>query len=134
MRVKGNPLEVKFSHIEYEKDGKKFYKTIARCEVGWSNVPELIYGTYFDMFGKVGYMGDVVNLYAETVCKPEDTFDPKKGERIARKKIMKKFMSQVRQASEKRLETLCREWNELEEMYQDASKSINKILAYLQSE
>ncbi len=134
MKVKGTPLNVKFTHVDYTKEGEVFHKTIAKCHVDCMNVPEIICGTYFSMFSKDDICGDDVFLYAETVCKSGDTFDPVKGEKIARKKIMKKFMSQVRQASEKRLETLCREWNELEEMYQDASKSIDKILAYLQSE
>lgn len=134
MKVKGTPLKVEFTHIDYTKDGEVFHKTIAKCHVGWMNVPEIICGTYFAMFSKNDIYANDVFLHAETVCKSGDTFDPVKGEKIARKKIMKKFMSQVRQASYKRIESVSSELFDLEELYDQSETSMIKIIEYLRKE
>jgi hypothetical protein len=80
------------------------------------------------------YGDRVVTLYSSTVCKNGDTYDPKTGERIARKKIMKQYMSMVRQAAIKQLEINVIENATLADLADGADNCRNKIIEYLENQ
>lgn len=100
-KFKGDPLNISFQHIVYtDKNGDPVYKTVARCNVDGNNIPYQVFDKFFEMFANDKcFTCYTVSLYAETVCKGNDEPDFKKGERVARKKIMKKYMSMVNQAT-----------------------------------
>jgi hypothetical protein len=137
MKVKGCPLRCEFNHVEYvDGNGTTVHKTYAKCFVDAWNVPDLIYSTFFSMFAnEMSKYGDrVVTLYSSTVCKNGDTYDPKTGERIARKKIMKQYMSMVRQAAIKQLEINVIENATLADLADGADNCRNKIIEYLENQ
>lgn len=134
MKMKGEPLEVKFTHVE----NGTVKKTIARCTIKDSNVPLAVYHEFFELFepemNKVVSYYPSVRLYAKTTCAPDDTYDPVIGEKIARKKIMKKFMSMVRQAANKKIADLNKQLAKCKELKEFAAKSEIKIIDYLREQ
>lgn len=134
MKMKGEPLEVKFTHVE----NGSVKKTIARCTIKDSNVPLAVYHEFFELFepemNKIVSYYPSVRLYAETTCDPDDTYDPVIGEKIARKKIMKKFMSMVRQAADKKIADLNKQLTKCAELKEFAAKSEIKIIHYLRDQ
>ena len=87
---KGEPLKVTFSH-----HGNV---TVARAKICWNNIPELLQPRFEYMFTPNGALP--MSLSTKTICRELDTYDEVKGEKIARKKLIKRFMSMIRQAAE----------------------------------
>ena len=133
MKIKGEPLQVKFTHVN--NDSVK--KTIARCKVRSENVPYLVYNEFFDLFqdkSKNFEWDCYASLYAETTCKDSDKYDPAIGEKIARKKIMKKFMSMIRKAADYKLKEKIKEENEIFDLLSFAMRCENDIVKYLREQ
>ena len=134
---KGFPLFVTFRHVDYtnEKTGEIFHKTIAKSVVDPQNVPCVICDKFFEMFAN-----DKVNvcwestIYAETVCKSSDTNNPEIGERIARKKIMKKYMSMVKQAAKAQAREYLNQASDLIFLSNDAERCQKEIIDYLKNQ
>lgn len=132
-QTKGEPLRVQFTHVE--NDNVK--KTIARCKVKPENVPYIVYNEFFDLFeNKTGAFewDSYVSIYAETVCKDGDSYDPKIGEKIARKKIMKKFMSMLQQAAKVKGKRLLNEAEEVLDFRKFAKDCEIDIIKYLRNQ
>lgn len=129
---KGAPLRVTFTHIE--NDHVK--KTIAKCVIDYSNVPIEVYDTFFEMFNddSCKCCSPSVTIYAETVCKDGDLYDTAIGERIARKKIMKKFMSMLKQASECVMKDLYRQADTVCDIRTFASDCEDRIIEWLKKQ
>ena len=145
MRIKGYPLEVEYKHIDYvnSKTGELCHKTVAKCGVEMCNIPDIIVTEFEDLFASArhSYYSDdfdtwrnICKIYAETTCKDGDEYDPKIGERIARKKIMKRFMSMVRQASDKKATELSRQLNDVTDLASAADKCRDSIIEFLQNQ
>ena len=137
MRIKGDPLKVNYKHIDYtnSKTGEVCHKTIASCTVLTYNVPIQIVDAFCSLFEKEsdGY-SEICKIYAETVCKGGDSYDPKVGERIARKKIMKRFMSMVRQASDKTVKNLQNDIEDVKSLSVASAKCRDDIIEFLQNQ
>lgn len=130
---KGAPLRVTFTHIE--NDHVK--KTIAKCVIDYSNVPIEVYDTFFEMFSDDNckcYCSPSVTIYAETVCKDGDSYDTAIGERIARKKIMKKFMSMLKQASQSVVKDLYKQIDAVDDIGAFASDCEDRIIEWLEKQ
>lgn len=137
LKDKGFPLYVTFRHVDYvnEKTGDKFHKTIAKTTIDPQNVPYLICDKFFEMFAN-----DKVNvcyestIYAETICKISDNNNPEIGERVARKKIMKKYMSMVRQAAKEQKKDYQKLVCDLTCLAEDAARCKKEIIDYLKKQ
>ena len=116
---KGKPLEVTFNHHGTV--------TVARATITWENVPSEIRPTFEYMF----MQGDQINICSRTICKDTDTFDTAKGERIARKKLIKKFMSMVNQAAEQDIKYYNMKINEVMRIQSFAAQCHDSIVKYL---
>jgi hypothetical protein len=127
---KGLPLDVTFTHIN--NDGIK--KTIARATITCNNVPEIILNRFLNMFCNTVYPEVRVKICAETICKDTDTYDERKGEIIARKKLMKKFMSMIKQASKEQLNYYSNKELECIQLYNFAGRCKNDIIEFLKKE
>lgn len=138
MKVKGVPLYVTYKHIDYvnDKTGEEVHKTVARSIVDYYNLPKIIASTFMDMFANTADMfGDrAVELVAETYCKGGDTYDKATGEKIARKKIMKKYMSLVSQASAKKIAYNNKEIEILNDLEHSAVRCESDIIDYLRKQ
>lgn len=138
MKVKGEPLYVTYKHIDYvnDKTGEEVHKTVARSIVDYYNLPKIIATTFMDMFANTTDMfGDrAVELVAETYCKCGDTYDKVTGEKIARKKIMKKYMSFVSQASAKKIADNNKEIELLNDLEHSAVRCESDIIDYLRKQ
>ena len=137
MKMKGEPLEVKFTHVNNEY----MQKTIARATVYDYNVPSIIVSEFSELFTKFDpkwdpnffEFGSIVKLYAETICK-EDVYDPVVGERVARKKLMRHFMSMLQQATIKRIKMLESEKKDCENLKNFAEECEKSIVEYLKEQ
>lgn len=138
MKVKGAPLYVTYKHIDYvnDKTGEEVHKTVARSIVDYYNLPKIIATTFMDMFANTTDMfGDrAVELVSETYCKGGDTYDKVTGEKIARKKIMKKYMSFVSQASAKKIADNNKEIELLNDLEHSAVRCESDIIDYLRKQ
>ena len=138
MKVKGVPLYVTYKHIDYvnDKTGEEVHRTVARSIVDYYNLPKIIATTFMDMFANTTDMfGDrAVELVAETSCKGGDTYDEVTGEKIARKKIMKKYMSLVSQASAKKIADNNKEIELLNDLEHSAVRCESDIIDYLRKQ
>lgn len=138
MKIKGAPLYVTYKHIDYvnDKTGEEVHKTVAHCIVDYYNLPKIIASTFMDMFSSTfDIFGDrVVELVAETYCKGGDTYDKATGEKIARKKIMKKYMSLVSQASVKKIADNNKEIELLNDLEHSAVRCESDIIDYLRKQ
>lgn len=138
MKVKGVPLFVTYKHIDYvnDKTGEEVHRTVARSIVDYYNLPKIIATTFMDMFANTSDMfGDrAVELVAETACKGGDTYDEVTGEKIARKKIMKKYMSLVSQASAKKIADNNKEIELLNDLEHSAVRCESDIIDYLRKQ
>lgn len=128
---KGSPLRVDFTHIENDH----IKKTIAKCIITEFNVPCEISDRFFRMFsGSSCKCIPSVTIYAETVCKDGDSYDATIGERIARKKIMKKFMSMLRQSSQSVVKDLYRQIDTVDDIGAFASDCEDRIVEWLEKQ
>lgn len=138
MKVKGVPLFVTYKHIDYvnDKTGEEVHRTVARSIVDYYNLPKIIATTFMDMFANTTDMfGDrAVELVAETYCKGGDTYNETTGEKIARKKIMKKYMSLVSQASAKKIADNNKEIELLNDLEHSAVRCESDIIDYLRKQ
>jgi hypothetical protein len=134
MKVKGEPLQVRFTHVNNEF----VQKTIARATIYDYNVPTIVAPEFFEMFAKWNPdafdLGCDVKLYAETVCKDSDDYDPVVGERVARKKLMKHFMSMLHQAAMKRIRNLESQKQECDDLAKFAEECEQSIIKYLKEQ
>ena len=125
---KGTPLNIKFYHGE-TKDGRK--KTVARCRVHMDNIPNtLIMRGYFDR-KCVCWNEPLVDLCAETICKDNDVYDVEKGDRIARKKIVRQFLKYIESVLLERAHEIEDERNDLcdfIDFLEDTQDSISEYL------
>ena len=123
---KGTPLNIKFYHGE-TKNGRK--KTVARCRVYMENIPDsLVMRGYFDKWYVNSHL---VDLCAETICKDNDVYSEEKGERIARKKIVRQFLKYIESVLLERAHEIEDERNDLcdfIDFLEDTQDSISEYL------
>ena len=123
-KFKGDPLNITFKHYGDI--------TVAQAKIDYDNVPEIIMYEFGSLFLS-GYRGTYI-ITAKTICKNGDTYNKDMGERIARKKLMKRFMSMVKQAVKLRMKQLDTIAHELDILYNFADGSINSIKSYLEDQ
>lgn len=92
-KFEAKSLSVSFEHIN--NDHVK--KTIARAVIERENIPEPLRWSDFSY----EIVGTKISAY--TVCRDGDIYDDAVGERIARKKLMKRFMTYLIGISRKQL-------------------------------
>ena len=126
--LKGEPISVRFSHVC--NDSMK--KTIARANITEYNVPYNIRSKFLEMFVKNEYTYEVP-IYAETICKDE-TYDPEIGERIARKKLMRHFMSMMNQAAKATMKELQEQENDLYDVIGYTQDCEDRIVEWLKKQ
>lgn len=112
------PLCVEFEHIENEH----IKKTIARAVIDESNIPDCLrYSTKLEG----------MRISASTFCKDGDVYDPSFGERIARKKLVRKFMRLLGEAAREHFKMLHEHLDALEAVYKHCDDVSDSILKYL---
>ena len=134
---KGKPLEFTFRHI----DNDDFHKTIATAKVTEINIPEILRVRFFNMFGfdpysyfTEGFTTPTLSISCQTVCKSGDAFDPEIGEKIARKKVMKRFMSMIRQVADAERKDLISVADECFDIAVFADDCRNRIIDYIRNQ
>ena len=123
-KFKGDPLNITFKHYGDI--------TVAQAKIDYDNVPEIVMYEFGSLFLS-GYKGTYI-ITAKTICKNGDVYNKDMGERIARKKLMKRFMSMVKQAVKLRMKQLDTIAHELDILYNFADGSINSIRSYLEDQ
>ena len=123
-KFKGDPLNITFKHYGDI--------TVAQAKIDYDNVPEIIMYEFGSLFLS-GYKGTYI-ITSKTICKNGDVYNKDMGERIARKKLMKRFMSMVKQAVKLRMRQLDTIAHELDILYNFADGSINSIKSYLEDQ
>lgn len=123
-KFKGDPLNITFKHYGDI--------TVAQAKIDYDNVPEIVMYEFGSLFLS-GYKGTYI-ITAKTICKNGDVYNKDMGERIARKKLMKRFMSMIKQAVQLRMKQLDTITNELDILYNFADGSINSIKSYLEDQ
>ena len=112
MKFDTQQLDIQFKHIENEH----IQKTIAYATIPWNGFPTIIFDEAFELFEKECPNG---RISACTVCKSGDTYDKAIGEKIARKKLIRKYFRIVERATAIALK---KRWSDIVEL--------NKLSAY----
>lgn len=123
-KFKGDPLDITFKHYGDI--------TVAQAKICYDNVPEIIAYEFGDLF--LNRHKGIYIITSKTICKNGDAYNKDMGERIARKKLMKRFMSMVKQAVKLRMRQLDTLTQELDVLYNFADGSINSIKSYLEDQ
>lgn len=83
---KGKPIDVEFFSGK-TSEGKM--KTIAKCKVGFDNIPYLLRETFITLYCDDAF--STIELEASCVCSHDDKYNEALGKKIARKKLLYKY-------------------------------------------
>ena len=125
MKFKGEPLEITYGHY----DNDDIHITYGKCDLTYSNFPEVLGYSNIDLpWGML-----TKTIKEKTYCKHNDNFDPAVGEKVVRKKIMKHYMSLVRQLCDIYTKESNKKLEEISNIRKEVDKCNKSIIEYLKT-
>ena len=125
MRFKGDPLEITYGHY----DNDKIHITYGTCKLSYNNFPDELRYSNIDL----PWAMFTNTIKVKTYCKHDDSYDPVIGERVVRKKIMKNYMSIVRQLCDYYAKEASRKLDEVKTIRNDVDRCNKSIIEYLKT-
>lgn len=126
MKFKGEPLEITYGHY----DNGDTHITYGKCELKFANFPEPIKSVAYSYLMLDEYL---TTIKEKTYCKHSDDFDSSIGERVVRKKIMKRYMSIVRQLCDNAIKEINKDIDDFVNLRTEADKCNKSIIEYLKT-